>query len=200
MGGGMTEAPDTNRENANRHRTDAEMTASAVEDWFMREVLPLEAALMQFLQHNWRNKADIADLRQDVYVQVFDAAHAKIPEHPRAFVFQTARNLLINRLKRAHIVPIEAVADVEALGAAIETPGPERNTIARDELRRLQSALDRLPPRCREAVVLGRIEGLSGREIASRMGITEQAVSAHLIHGVRALVNEVYGEDRKRTS
>jgi RNA polymerase sigma-70 factor (ECF subfamily) len=92
------------------------------------------------------------------------------------------------------------VADVEALNAAIETPGPERNIIARDELRRLQAALDRLPPRCREAVVLGRIEGLSGREIAARMGITEQAVSAHLINGVRALVNEVYGDDRRRSS
>ncbi|HWG66722.1 MAG TPA: RNA polymerase sigma factor [Rhodanobacteraceae bacterium] len=176
------------------------MTASPAEDWFVREVLPLEAALMQFLQHNWRNKADIADLRQDVYVQVFDAAHTNIPDNAKAFVFQTARNLLINRLKREHIVPIEAVADVEALNAAIETPGPERNTIARDELRRLQAALDRLPPRCREAVVLGRIEGLSGREIAARMGITEQAVSAHLINGVRALVNEIYGDDRRRPS
>jgi RNA polymerase sigma-70 factor (ECF subfamily) len=193
----MTEAPETNRGNASR---DAEMTASPAEDWFVREVLPLEAALMQFLQHNWRNKADIADLRQDVYVQVFDAAHTKIPDNAKAFVFQTARNLLINRLKREHIVPIEAVADVEALNAAIETPGPERNTIARDELRRLQAALDRLPPRCREAVVLGRIEGLSGREIAARMGITEQAVSAHLINGVRALVNEIYGDDRRRPS
>src|SRR6185437_1701142 len=144
----MTEAPETNRGNASR---DAEMTASPAEDWFVREVLPLEAALMQFLQHNWRNKADIADLRQDVYVQVFDAAHTNIPDNAKAFVFQTARNLLINRLKREHIVPIEAVADVEALNAAIETPGPERNTIARDELRRLQAALDRLPPRCRDA-------------------------------------------------
>ncbi len=197
MGGGMAEAPDTSLGNASR---DAEMTASPVEDWFVREVLPLEAALMQFLQHNWRNKADIADLRQDVYVQVFDAAHNKIPDNAKAFVFQTARNLLINRLKREQIIPIEAVADVEALNAAIEAPGPERNTIARDELRRLQAALDRLPPRCREAVVLGRIEGLSGREIASRMGITEQAVSAHLINGVRALVNEVYGDDRRRPS
>jgi RNA polymerase sigma-70 factor (ECF subfamily) len=193
----MTEAPETNRGNASR---DAGMTASPAEDWFVREVLPLEAALMQFLQHNWRNKADIADLRQDVYVQVFDAAHTNIPDNAKAFVFQTARNLLINRLRREHIVPIEAVADVDALNAALETPGPERNTIARDELRRLQAALDRLPPRCREAVVLGRIEGLSGREIAARMGITEQAVSAHLINGVRALVNEIYGDDRRRPS
>ena len=193
----MTEAPETNRGNASR---DAEMTASPAEDWFVREVLPLEAALMQFLQHNWRNKADIADLRQDVYVQVFDAAHTKIPDNAKAFVFQPARNLLINRLRREHIVPIEAVADVEALNAAIETPGPERNTIARDELRRLQSALDRLPDRCREAVILGRIEGLSGREIAERMGITESTVSIHLANGVRALVDAFFAPLADRRS
>jgi len=173
-----------------------------VEDWFVREVLPLEAALMQFLQHNWRNKSDIADLRQDVYVQVFNAAHKEIPTHTRAFVFQTARNLLLNRLRREHVVPIEAVADVDALSAAMDVPGQERAVIARDELRRLQGALDRLPPRCREVVILGRIEGLSGRVISTRLGITQQAVSVHLINGIRALVNEVYGEfpDRRRSS
>ena len=196
----MAEAPDTGRDDAIGLRAGA--TASAVEDWFVREVLPLEAALMQFLQHNWRNKSDIADLRQDVYVQVYNAAHKEIPTHARAFVFQTARNLLLNRLRREHVVPIEAVADVDALGAAMDVPGQERAIIARDELRRLQGALDRLPPRCREVVILGRIEGLSGRVISTRLGITQQAVSVHLINGIRALVNEVYGEfpDRRRSS
>ena len=196
----MAEAPDTGRDDAVGQRAGA--TASAVEDWFVREVLPLEAALMQFLQHNWRNKSDIADLRQDVYVQVFNAAHKEIPTHTRAFVFQTARNLLLNRLRREHVVPIEAVADVDALSAAMDVPGQERAVIARDELRRLQGALDLLPPRCREVVILGRIEGLSGRVISTRLGITQQAVSVHLINGIRALVNEVYGEfpDRRRSS
>ena len=193
-GGGMAEAPGTDRDG---NRKGASMSASAAEEWFVREVLPLEAALMQFLQHNWRNRSDIADLRQEVYVHVFDAAQKEIPAHARAFVFQTARNLLINRLRRLQIVPIEAVADVDALNAAMDAPGAERTVIARDELRRLQTALDRLPPRCREAIILGRIEGLTGRAIASRMGISEQAVSVHLINGMRALVNEVYGGERK---
>jgi RNA polymerase sigma factor (sigma-70 family) len=195
-------APDTGREDAIGQRTDAAVTASAVDDWFVREVLPLEAALMQFLQHNWRNKNDIADLRQDVYVQIYEAAHREIPGHVKAFVFQTARNLLFNRLRREHVVPIEAVADVDALSVAMDEPGQERAVIARDELRRLQGALDRLPPKCREVVVLGRIEGLSGREISARLGITQQAASAHLINGIRALVNEVYSEipDRRRSS
>ena len=82
--------------------------------------------------------------------------------------------------------------DPNALNLAADEPSPDRTVIARDELRRLQSALDRLPERCREAVILGRIEGLSGREIAERMGITESTVSIHLANGVRALVDAFF--------
>jgi len=196
----MAETPEHNRENTEPCRSGAGMTASEVEAWFIREVLPLEAALTSFLQHNWRNKADIADLRQDVYERVCEAAYGQFPENTKAFVFRTARNLLINRVKREHVVPIEAVSDLDALGIALDAPGPESSVLARDELRRLQAALAALPPRCREAVTLGRIDGLSGREIAVRMGISEAAVSMHLDHGIRVLVDAVYGapEDSRR--
>jgi RNA polymerase sigma-70 factor (ECF subfamily) len=168
-----------------------------LEAWFVREVLPLEAALMQFLQHNWRNRSDIADLRQDVYERVCLAAQEQAPDNTKAFVFRTARNLLVDRIRREHVVPIEAVEDVDALSMAMDEPGPERATIARDELRRLQAALDRLPPRAREAIVLGRIEGLQGNEIATRMGITEGVVSRHLASGIGTLADMLYGEDAK---
>jgi len=198
----MAETPEHNRENAEPCRSGAGMTAPDVEAWFIREVLPLEAALTSFLQHNWRNKADIADLRQDVYERVCEAAYTQMPENTKAFVFRTARNLLINRVKREHVVPIEAVSDLDALGIALDAPGPESSVLARDELRRLQAALAALPPRCREAVTLGRIEGLSGREIAAAMGISEAAVSMHLDHGIRVLVDAVYGarEEARRKS
>jgi len=52
---------------------------------------------------------------------------------------------------------------------------------------RLQDALEKLPPRQREAVELARIEGFSGQEIATRMGITRAAVSIHLKHALHAL-------------
>jgi RNA polymerase sigma factor (sigma-70 family) len=193
----MAEIPQTPRNGADRRRSDGVMTASGLEDWFVREVLPLEAALMQFLQHNWHNKSEVADLRQDVYERVCEAAQLQIPEQTKAFVFRTARNLLIDRVRREQVVPIDAAADIDALNIAIEAPGPERNAIARDELRRLQAALDRLPPRCREAIVLGRIEGLSGQEIATRMGISEGVVSRHLARGIHALAHMLYGEAGK---
>jgi RNA polymerase sigma-70 factor (ECF subfamily) len=165
--------------------------------WFAREVLPLEAVLMQFLQHHWRNRSDVEDLVQDVYVRIYEAAQKEIPQHPRKFLFTTARNLLIDRARRAQIIPIEALPDPETLDIALDTPGPERNAIARDELRRLQEALDRLPAKNREAVVLARIEGLTGREISQRMGLAEATVSHHLSNGVAALADMLYGDAQK---
>jgi RNA polymerase sigma-70 factor (ECF subfamily) len=194
----MVHTPDTDRRHHDLRRPEVAMTASALVDWFVREVLPLEAALMGFLRQNWRNQDEIADLRQDVYVQVYDAARKQIPSHTKAFVFQTARNLLIDRVRHDQVVAIEAVPDLEMLEIAAEAPDPERTAIARDDLRRLRVALDRLPPRCREAVILGRIEGLPGRAIAVRMGVTDQTVSEHLANGIRALVNEIYGHESGR--
>lgn len=190
----MADTPDTDREGERPHHQGADMTAPDVKAWFVREVLPLEAALMQFLHHNWRKSGDIADLRQDVYVRVCEAAQRQIPDPVKPLVFSIARNLLIDRLRREQVVPIEAVSDLDALGIAIDVPGPDRAVMARDELRRLQIALDRLPSRTREVVTMARIEGLTGREIAARLGISEPAVSQQLDTGMRALANLLYGE------
>ena len=187
----MADRTETGREAAGRA-----MTAPEVRAWFVREVLPLEAMLLRYLKHNWRDKSDIEDLLQDIYVRVYEAAKKEIPAAAKPFVFVTARNLLINRVRREHVIPIEAVADLDALDIAIDAPGPDRSAIARDDLRRLQSALDRLPPRCREVVVKRRIDGLSRREIAASMGITEETVSAHLTDGMCALADLLYGEGR----
>lgn len=149
---------------------------------------------MHFLRRNWRNKADHADLCQDVYVRVYEAALEQIPAQAKPFVLATARNLLIDHVRREHVVAIEAVADLDMLGVGTEEAQPDRVVIAREELRRLQGALDLLPPRCREAVVLRQIEGLSRREIAERMSISEETVKRHLAAGVCALANTLYGE------
>jgi RNA polymerase sigma-70 factor (ECF subfamily) len=172
----------------------AAMAASDVKQWFVREVLPLEAMLMHFLHQNWRNKAEIEDLRQDVYAQVLEAARKEIPEKPKAFLITTARNMLIDRIRHNQVVPIDAVNDLDELNIAFDQPGPDRTAIARDVLRRLQAAIEMLPPRAREAVLLRRVEGLSRREIAERMGVSENTVSDHITAGMRTLADIYLGE------
>jgi RNA polymerase sigma-70 factor (ECF subfamily) len=168
--------------------------AEEVALWFMGEVLPLEPLLMHFLRRNWRNQSEIADLRQEVYVRVWIAAHKALPAHAKRFVLITARNLVINKLRDAQVVPIELIADVDALGATTDLPDADRALIARDELRRLQDAIDQLHPRCREAIMLAHVEGLAGHEIAQRMSISRAAVSIHLARGLQLLTDIMYGE------
>ncbi len=190
----MAETPATGRNGGNDYSHGSAMKGDAVAEWFVREVLPLEAILMQYLHHNWRNADDVADLRQEIYLRVCAAAREGIPDNAKSFLFTTARNLLINLVKHKRVVPIEAVADVEALGIAFDAAGPERSAISRDELRRLQGALDRLPPRAREAFTLAYVEDLTAQEIAVRMGISRAMVSKHLANGLRLLTDMLYGE------
>ena len=101
---------------------------------------------------------------------------------------------MIDQVRRGQVIPIEAMADLDAANVAADTPGPDRTIMAREELHLLRGALDGLAPRCREAILMRRIECLSRREIALRMGITENTVSEYIKIGVRALANALYGE------
>lgn len=169
------------------------MEPRALDNWFVDEVLPLEGALMRFLRRNWRTESDILDLRQEVYARVCEAALQAEPLNAKAFVFATARNLLIDRTRHARVVPLEVAADLEGWGQGVDEVTPDRHLTARDELRRLQAGLAQLPARCREVVVLRKIQGFSQREVAARMGIREDTVERQTAYGMRALADFMLG-------
>jgi len=163
-----------------------------LKSWFVQEVLPLEAVLIQYLSRGGRSKADVEDLRQELYSRVCAAARNEIPHPARPFVFTIARNLLIDRVRHEQVVPFDTVENLEDLNVAIDEPAPDRVVIARQELRRLQLSLDRLPERFRTAIVLRKVDGLSVREIAQRTGVAEKTVEKHLTEGMRALAHILY--------
>ena len=105
----MVDTPETTCEDADPRRFGAGMNTSELRAWFIQEVLPLEPALTHYLQSNWRNQSDVDDLLQDVYVRVCEAALKQKPDKARLFTFTTARNLLIDRVRRERVIPIEAV-------------------------------------------------------------------------------------------
>ena len=56
--------------------------------------------------------------------------------------------------------------------------------VARQELEFLTEAVRGLPDRCRQVVTLAKIYGLSEREIAERLGISENTVRTHVVRGM----------------
>lgn len=167
--------------------------AQILDDWFVREVLSLEAVLMRFLRRHWRDESDIQDLRQEVYSRVYESARKNIPMQAQPFVLTAARNLLIDRVRRSRIVSIEVIADMDHIHQCADYLTPDRHMTARDELKRFQAGLERLPPRCRKVVVLRKIQGLSQKEVALHMGIGEDAVERQTLLGMRALTDFMLG-------
>lgn len=162
---------------------------NAVDRWFVDKILPQEGELTQYLRRRWRNQAEIPDLRQEIYVRIYEAATQCIPDAARPFMFTTARNLLIDRARRAQIVSIETVMDIDGLNIAHDQPDPERNAMGREMLRLMQTAINHLPPRCREVVMLRKVHGLAQRDVARRMGISEGTVENQVAKGIRLIVD-----------
>jgi RNA polymerase sigma factor (sigma-70 family) len=163
--------------------------SDSLEEWFQREVLCHESSLVRFLSARLPSPADVQDVRHDVYVRILEAAERELPRNPRAFLFSVARNLLIDRLRRAAVVRMDALEDVDALNVLIEEVTPERLESDRQQLQRLSSLLQRLPDRCRDVVWMRRVEDLPQKIIARRLGIAEATVEKHLVRGIRMLAD-----------
>ena len=166
---------------------------SELDRWFATEILLHEAALTRYLKRAWLAKAEIPDVRQEVYVRVYESAAKGFPTSPKAFLLATARNLLADRVRRERIVSIDYTQDLEALNVLVDEITPEHRLSARQELRRLSEAFDALSDDCRNVVWLRRVEGLSQREVAQRLGMHEGTLESHLCRGVRALARAVFG-------
>ena len=160
---------------------------TALNTWFAEEILVHEAALVRYLSRTWPQRSDIPDLRQEIYVRIYEAAKHKRPTSPKAFLFATARHLLIDRARRGRIVSIEAVGDLEDLNVLIDEFSPERRLNARQELKQLVNAFGHLPPKCREIVWLRKVEGLAQSDVAQRLNISVRTVEFQLQKGMRIL-------------
>jgi RNA polymerase sigma-70 factor (ECF subfamily) len=82
---------------------------------------------------------------------------------------------------------METVAEIDALNVYAEDPSPERVVAARRELDEVLRLIDRLPDRCRRVFEMRKIQGLSQREIAARLGITETVVENEVGRGLRLI-------------
>ena len=171
-----------------------------LDTWFKREIVAHEEALVRYLTRSWPNRQEVFDLRQDIYVRVYEAAAKSLPQSPKSFLFATARHLMTDRIRRKRIVSIDAVGDLDALNVMIEYISPEERASAHQELRRLAQAIDLLPPKCREAVWMRRVDDLPQKEVAMRLGIAQKTVEKHVMKGMKLLAAALFRNERGRLS
>ncbi len=162
--------------------------------WFIEHILVHEAALQRYLTRCWPHRDEVRDLRQELYTRIYQAAAKARPASPKSFLFSSARHLMADRARHARVVSIVPMGDFEPSHVLVDDVSPERWCGGRETLARLSDAFDRLPDRCREVVWLRRVEELSQKEVAMRLGISEKTVEKHIAKGMRLLADALHAD------
>jgi RNA polymerase sigma-70 factor (ECF subfamily) len=161
---------------------------SRVEDRYLVASLEFEGVLRACLYRYVRNSADVDELLQETYTHLLTAGAASNREEIRsirAFALTVARNVALSWLRHRQVVPIELVADLEALELLDERGQVEEIVNTHQELALLTAAVASLPTRCRQVFTLRKVYGLSQKEIAAELNISENTVEQHLAKGMR---------------
>ena len=85
---------------------------------------------------------------------------------------------------------------IDDLVAQSEAPGAEQIVAGKQRLKRMLAALNALPPRARQVVILRRFENLTYLQIARRLGISVSAVEKHMARAMTALRLDLVEGDR----
>ncbi|HXR00625.1 MAG TPA: sigma-70 family RNA polymerase sigma factor [Pseudomonas sp.] len=140
--------------------------------------------LVCFLNARLGNRQSAEDVVHDAYLRVLERSSETPIKQPRAFLYRTALNLVIDDHRRNVIrqtEPLDAVDHEEQLFS----PSPQATMEHGQRLELMQRALAELPYLCRECFTLRKIDGLSHPQIAERLDISRSVVEKHIVNAMK---------------
>ena len=152
--------------------------------WFTEEVQPHDSSLKAYLRSSFPHVRDVDDVVQESYLRIWKVRTKQTVNSARAFLFTVVRHVALDKVRHDRASPIDSMADL-ADSSAVED---SLSTIAlidqQEKIRLLGKALALLSERTREIVVLRKFEGISQKEVARRLGLSEAAVEHQVSRGL----------------
>lgn len=162
--------------------------------WVASRVMPHEPKVRSWLRLRLQSPEDIDDLIQEAYAKLAALPSVDHIARPDTFFFQVVRNLLVDQIRRSRVVRIEAATELDVPSVYEDEPTPERIAGSRRELARVAELIDGLPDRCRRVFMLLKVEGLSQKEVAARLGVSESVVENEGVKGIRRILQAMREE------
>jgi len=164
--------------------------------WLARHVLPHEPLIRARLHQVRVQDLEIDDVIQEMYARLLNMPSLESIRYPRQYAIQTAKSVVIDHLRHNRVVSIISSGSLEQLNIAVPEANTEERLEFQEEIQDIAGALAQLPAVCRETLILRRIEGLSQKETAKRLGIAEKTVEKHMARGVCKLM-DLFGRGGK---
>lgn len=151
----------------------------------------LAPRLLPFCNRMLRDLAEAEDVVQESMLRLWKMAPDWVPGQakPSTWLFRVASNLCTDRLRKRRGVGLDEIAE-----PADDTPSVEQRLLQAERLSALDAALETLPDRQKQAVVLRHIEGMSNPEIGDILDISVEAVESLTARGKRALAAALAGK------
>jgi RNA polymerase sigma-70 factor (ECF subfamily) len=140
--------------------------------------------LVSFLSARLGNRQAAEDVIHDAYLRVLERNEPEQIENPRAFLYRTAMNLVIDRHRR-HLVRKAEPLEVLDLDERWHSPAPSQSMQMNQRLALMQRALDELSAPCRDSFLLRKLDGMSHQQIAEHLGISRSLVEKHIVNAMK---------------
>lgn len=132
-------------------------------------------SLLRYLRARLHSQEEAREVAQEAYVQLLGLNQPETVHFLQGYLFRTAANLAKNRIKQR--VQRRRTDELVFFDAALEdSRSPERVCAGDRDVAMVYEALQELPPNCREAFRLVRLEGLSSDEAAQRLNLHPRQV------------------------
>lgn len=125
------------------------------------------------------------DVIQETWIRASTTGVA-MPDNPRAYLYRIAANLAVDHQRRNGARDRKSADEFLADQVASADPPPDTIVSGRQEFGILSEAIQELPDKCRRVFLLYRGQGLTMRQIAARLSISEKTVEKHI---ARAMVH-----------
>ncbi len=148
-------------------------------------------SLEKFLSRKLDSPEDAAEIAQEAYLRIHRMEQGEDLDNPKAFLFQVAANLAVDKLRRRTLhnrflsrEKQQEFDDSESGGEPADA-SPEQIIAARQKLQDMQAAIDELPFKVRQAFLMHRHRGLSYPQIADELGVSVSSVEKYILQALK---------------
>jgi RNA polymerase sigma factor (sigma-70 family) len=159
--------------------------------WLAANILPLEPQMRGWLKRVSPAGIEIDDLIQEAYAKLAALATVENIAQPKAYFYQIVKRLMGEYVRTAHVVSIDAAAEISQLSMVDQDFSPERIVSGRQELERFYRAVIALPRPCRAVFIMRKFDDKPQKTIALELGISENVVEKRMSRALRMLLAQL---------